>query len=460
MHYVLAMVTPALPTVSPELSAAQPLVATGEAQTDLNSASFATLLGAFNAADSAAEGQLVQDSIAATSLPDAHDAQSLSTAETRAHAQGSTPVGIFDWLCVVASPGISSHQPARITTNSGVRKVGHLSSENECAAHSSLDRIAAAIADALPYLSLRIESESIEQNNGEAYVRLSVRLATLSDTRQEKTNNSVRFEQARPSLPNLGDRMQPVESKQYMHKQHMHIPQQSNFATLFDSVNSGLLTDGGEPMLNVASHAVTQTAQQLHVQQPSSGENEALSHSKTEGAKAFDLTVATDTAAFSTTGRMIAGTEHAPSPPFAEHADGLRGMLRATITAMFRNGIATARLVLHPESLGTVVVHLSTSASGTAVQIVVSSAETLAAVERTLTTLHADLTSAGVPTEAIVLRMHESAAADRQVVLSPAAAVLVPAVDNDATDRRNKRQHHNKRWRLERHRQSEFELYM
>jgi hypothetical protein len=140
--------------------------------------------------------------------------------------------------------------------------------------------------------------------------------------------------------------------------------------------------------------------------------------------------------------------------------DGLGAVLRATISTMYTHGGITTRLVLHPESLGTVVVHLSTSASGTAVQIVVSSAETLKLIEHTIDALHAELRSAGVPAEAIALRLQDTSPLDRHSMNLPAVAPIVQPIGDDRSDHRRQRQRHDKRRRTEHNEHTHFEHFM
>lgn len=123
--------------------------------------------------------------------------------------------------------------------------------------------------------------------------------------------------------------------------------------------------------------------------------------------------------------------------------DGLHSVLRATVTTLTQSGTTIARIVLYPESLGTIVVHLQPQATGTAVQIIVSSAETLRAVEQTVESLRRDLASSGVVAEAITVRMRDERPTSQQTV-APLAPLVAAIGDEDAERRRQQRSFHRR----------------
>ncbi|GIV50137.1 MAG: hypothetical protein KatS3mg038_0658 [Candidatus Kapaibacterium sp.] len=128
-----------------------------------------------------------------------------------------------------------------------------------------------------------------------------------------------------------------------------------------------------------------------------------------------------------------------PMTPF----DGLRSVLRATVTTLTQSGTAIARIVLYPESLGTIVVHLQPQATGTVVEIIVSSAETLHAVEQTVEALRRDLAGSGVVAEAITVRMRDERPSSQQTV-APLAPLVAAIGDEHAERRRERRSFHQR----------------
>jgi flagellar hook-length control protein FliK len=130
-----------------------------------------------------------------------------------------------------------------------------------------------------------------------------------------------------------------------------------------------------------------------------------------------------------------------PVSPF----DGLGSVLRATVTTMTQSGSTIARIVLYPESLGTIVVHLQPQATGTSVQIIVSSAETLRAVEQTVEALRRDLAGSGCIADAITVRMRDEKTASHQTVVP--IAPLVAAIDDEHAERRRQQRSFHRRQR-------------
>lgn len=117
--------------------------------------------------------------------------------------------------------------------------------------------------------------------------------------------------------------------------------------------------------------------------------------------------------------------------------NGLSAVLRATVAVLQTASGAAARLVLYPESLGTVVVRVVTQASGTTIHIAVSSSEGYNLVQQSLEALRAELHQAGVVADAVVVRLREESV-PRSVVqhyVAPALP-LVEAVDHHLPERR------------------------
>ncbi len=140
-------------------------------------------------------------------------------------------------------------------------------------------------------------------------------------------------------------------------------------------------------------------------------------------------------------GQHIASSGASPVSPF----DGLGSVLRATVTTMTQSGTTIARIVLYPESLGTIVVHLQPQATGTSVQIIVSSAETLRAVEQTVEALRRDLAGSGCIADAITVRMRDEKTASHQTVVP--IAPLVAAIDDEHAERRRQQRSFHRRQR-------------
>ncbi len=138
---------------------------------------------------------------------------------------------------------------------------------------------------------------------------------------------------------------------------------------------------------------------------------------------------------------------------------GLRAILRATVTALWQGNQSTARIVLQPESLGTIVVHLATRGQETVVQIIVSSAETYSTVSQTVETLQADLHACGIRADAIAVRLAEPSVVERSALLPPVPSGVV-AVGDDQADRRQKQRQHRQRSRSHSRDHEQFEHFM
>jgi flagellar hook-length control protein FliK len=137
--------------------------------------------------------------------------------------------------------------------------------------------------------------------------------------------------------------------------------------------------------------------------------------------------------------------------------DGLRSVLRATVTTLSHTRGTVARIVLYPESLGTIVVHLQPQVTGTAVQIVVSSAAALRLVEETIEALRRNLHASGVATNTIAVRMRD----DRAAPLHPQQSTteLVLAIGDEHPERRRQRRSFSQRQRQHRE-HTQFDHFM
>ncbi len=144
-------------------------------------------------------------------------------------------------------------------------------------------------------------------------------------------------------------------------------------------------------------------------------------------------------------------------PTVVSTYEGLRSVLRATVTTLTHTGGTVARIVLYPESLGTIVVHLQPQVTGTAVQIIVSSAEALRVVEETVEALRSDLHASGVATEAIAVRMRDDRAAPLHAHQSTTDLVL--AIGDEHPERRRQRRSFSQRQRQHRE-HTQFDHFM
>jgi hypothetical protein len=144
-------------------------------------------------------------------------------------------------------------------------------------------------------------------------------------------------------------------------------------------------------------------------------------------------------------------------PTVTSTNDGLRSVLHATVTTLTHTRGTVARIVLYPESLGTIVVHLQPQVTGTAVQIVVSSAAALRLVEETVEALRSDLHASGVATDAIAVRMRD----DRAAPLHPhqSTTELVLAIGDEHPERRRQRRSFSQRQRQHRE-HTQFDHFM
>jgi flagellar hook-length control protein FliK len=138
---------------------------------------------------------------------------------------------------------------------------------------------------------------------------------------------------------------------------------------------------------------------------------------------------------------------------------GLRAILRATVTALWHGNQTAARVVLQPESLGTIVVHLAARGPETVVQILVSSAETYSAVTQTVETLQSDLQASGLRAESIVVRYVEPPPAERVSQLPTITASIGAVGDQQSERRRHHRQRHQ-RWLARSTDNGQFEHFM
>ncbi|MCS7001092.1 MAG: flagellar hook-length control protein FliK [Candidatus Kapabacteria bacterium] len=145
----------------------------------------------------------------------------------------------------------------------------------------------------------------------------------------------------------------------------------------------------------------------------------------------------------------------------SSHQHGLQAVLRATITALHYGGGTVARLVLYPESLGTIVVHIQTHPASTQVQIVVTAAETLSLVERSIESLQDELNAAGVAAESITVRLQQKTETNQHM---PSAEVVeysaIAAVGDEPSHRRRQRRNPLPHPRNERRHAVSFEHYM
>ncbi len=138
---------------------------------------------------------------------------------------------------------------------------------------------------------------------------------------------------------------------------------------------------------------------------------------------------------------------------------GLRAVLRATVTALWQSNQSAARIVLQPESLGTIVVHLAMRGPETVVQIIVSSAETYSTVSQTVESLRTELHTAGVRADAIAVRLAEPMVAERSPLSQPVLSGIA-AIGDDQTNRRQKQQQHRQRSRSRSRDHEQFEHFM
>lgn len=129
-------------------------------------------------------------------------------------------------------------------------------------------------------------------------------------------------------------------------------------------------------------------------------------------------------------------------------SERLRSVLYATITTLHQTNGTSARIVLYPESLGTIVVNLHLHSATATVQIIVSSSQTLGLVEQTIETLRTDLRQSGIPTEAIAVRLQQEHSTEQQMPsLHTPTAIVAPVGSEDNPERRQKRRQHMYRQR-------------
>lgn len=143
-------------------------------------------------------------------------------------------------------------------------------------------------------------------------------------------------------------------------------------------------------------------------------------------------------------GQLSTSTTASPVTTF----DGLRSVLRATVTTLMQQGTTLARIVLYPESLGTIVVQLQPQATGTMVEIVVSSPTTLRVVEQTVEALRRDLAGGGIVADTITVRMRDERLASQQTVAP--VQPLVAAIGDEHAERRRERHSFHRRQRQSR----------